>query len=167
MAHLDRRLPVSRGRDSRGGDASACRLVERGKLRPGPVGGEGALERLAGQVEAEPRAKKLQYWLEETAPWAQHAIGEELAAAGLARLTSRRFLGVFLRQPYLEIHDQPVQDEVYRLVRETVHGNRTTMPEAALLVLLVGSAGGLRYHVQFKRARSAPPVPRPAGFLAR
>lgn len=130
-------------------------LVERGRLRPGPLPGEGALEQLARQVEAEPRPKKLKHWLEWTAPWAQNAIGEELAAARLAQLVSRRFLRVFLREPYLEILDQRTQDEVYRLVRETIQGNHTTIPEAALLVLLVGSAGVLRYHVQIKRGREA------------
>ena len=33
-------------------------LVEGGRLRPGPVAGEGALERLAGQVAAEAKPKK-------------------------------------------------------------------------------------------------------------
>ncbi len=120
-------------------------LVEGGRLRPGPVPGEGALERLAREVEAEPKPKKTKHWLEETAPWAQYAIGEELEAAGEARLVWKRFLRVFLRQPYLEILDQRVQDEVYRPVRETLLGDHAAMPETALLVVLAGS---LRYHVQ-------------------
>jgi hypothetical protein len=123
-------------------------LVERGRLRPGPVPGEGALERLAREVEAEPKPIKVEQWLRGTASWAQYAIGEELEASGQARLVWKRFLGVFLRQPYLEIIDQRAQDEAYRLVRETLLGNEATMPDAALLAVLAGS---LRYHVRMKR----------------
>jgi len=122
-------------------------LVERATLRLGPVDGEGALERLAREIGAEPNPRKIEHWLEETAPWAQYAIGEELDAAGQARLVWKRFLKVFLRQPYLEVLDQRVQDEIYRLVRETLLGNHATMPGAALLVVLAGS---LRYHAQMK-----------------
>jgi hypothetical protein len=130
-------------------------LVEGGRLRPGPVRGEGALEQLASHIEAEPRSKKLKHWLEWTAPWAQNAIGEELAAADVAQLVSRRFLGVFLRQPHLEILEQPAQDDAYRRVRETFEGGRTSMPEDALLVLLVGFVGLLRHHLEPKRRREA------------
>jgi Golgi phosphoprotein 3 (GPP34) len=126
-------------------------LVERGRLRPGPVPGEGALERLAREVEAEPKPTKIEQWLRGIAPWAQYAIGEELEAAGQARLVWKRFLKVFLRQPYLEILDQGAQDEVYRVVRETLLGNHATMPEAALLALLAGSR---RYHVQMRRRQA-------------
>src|SRR5207249_145667 len=109
-------------------------LVERGRLRRGPSNGDGALAGLAREVEAAPRPKKLRHWLEWTAPWAQNAIGEELAAAGLARLVSRRFLKVFLREPYLEVLDRTAQDELYRLVRDTMEADRMPLPEAALLV---------------------------------
>jgi Golgi phosphoprotein 3 (GPP34) len=123
-------------------------LVDGGKLRPGPVPGEGALERLAREVEAEPKARKIEHWLRETAPWAQYAIGEELEATGQARLVWKRFLGIFLRQPYLEILDERAQDEAYRVVRETLVSNTAPMPDAALLGVLAGS---LRYHVSMKR----------------
>jgi Golgi phosphoprotein 3 (GPP34) len=122
-------------------------LVERGRLRPGPVPGEGALERLAREVEAEPEPTKVGQWLRGTAPWAQYAIGEELEVAGQARLVWKRFLKVFLRQPYLEIIDQRAQEEAYRLVRETLLGDEATMPGAALLAVLAGSW----YHVRMKR----------------
>jgi Golgi phosphoprotein 3 (GPP34) len=124
-------------------------LVERGRLRPGPVPGEGALERLAREVEAEPKPTKVGQWLRGTAPWAQYAIGEELEAAGQARLIWKRFLKVFLRQPYLEIIDQRAHEEAYRLVRETLLGDAATMPGAALLAVLAGSW----YHVPMKRRR--------------
>jgi Golgi phosphoprotein 3 (GPP34) len=123
-------------------------LVEQGRLRPGPVPGEGALGRLAGEVEAEPKPMKIEQWLRGTAPWAQYAIGEELEAAGQARLVWKRFLRVFLRQPYLEIIDERAQDEAYRLVRATLLGKEATMPDAALLAVLAGS---LRYHVPMTR----------------
>jgi len=126
-------------------------LVERGRLRPGPAPGEGALERLAREVEAVPKPKRIKHWLEETAPWAQYAIGEELEAAGQARLVWKRFLKVFVPQPYLEILDQRAQDDVYGLVRETLLRNHATVPEAALLALLAGSR---RYHVQMKRRQA-------------
>jgi hypothetical protein len=113
-------------------------LVERGRLRPGLASRDGALRRLTHGVETEPKPKKVQYWLEETAPWAQHAIGEELAAAGLARLVSRRFLRVFLPQPHLEILDQRAQDEAVDVVRETLEGHRPALPDAALLTVLAG-----------------------------
>jgi hypothetical protein len=122
-------------------------LVERGRLRPGPSPGEGALERLAREVAAEPKPAKVEQWLQGTAPWAQYAIGEELEASGQARLVWRRFLKVFLRQPYLEIIDQRAQEEAYRLVRETLLGNEATMPDAALLAVLAGSPR----HVPMKR----------------
>jgi hypothetical protein len=123
-------------------------LVEQGRLRPGPTPGEGALGRLAREVEAEPKPMKIEQWLQETAPWAQYAIGEELEATGQARLVWKRFLRVFLRQPYLEIIDQRAQDEAYRLVRATLLGEQATMPHVALLAVLTGS---LRYHVRMKR----------------
>jgi Golgi phosphoprotein 3 (GPP34) len=123
-------------------------LVEDRRLRPGPSPGGGALQRLCGEVAAEPRAQTVRHWLEQTAAWAQDTIGEELAAAGAARLVRRRFLRVFLPQPQLEILDQGAQDEVYRIVRETLLGDHATMPETALLVLLAGS---VRNHVQMKR----------------
>jgi hypothetical protein len=122
-------------------------LVERGRLRPGPVPGEGALGRLAVEVEAEPKPMKVEQWLRGTAPWAPHAIGEELEASGQARLVWKRFLKVFLRQPYLEIIDQRAQEEAYRLVRETLLANEATMPDAALLAVIAGS---LRYQVPMK-----------------
>jgi Golgi phosphoprotein 3 (GPP34) len=122
-------------------------LVERGRLRPGASPGEGALERLAREVAAEPKPAKVEQWLRGTAPWAQYAIGEELEASGQARLVWRRFLKVFLRQPYLEIIDQRAQEEAYRLVRDTLLGDEATMPDAALLAVLAGS---LR-HVPMKR----------------
>jgi hypothetical protein len=125
-------------------------LVERGRLRPGSVPGEGALERLRREVEAEPRRQKIKNWLEETAPWAQSAIGEELAAAGLARLVSKRFLRVFLPQPQLEILDRPAQDEAHRIVRETMIANHP-MHETALLALLAGS---IRSPVEMKRGQA-------------
>jgi hypothetical protein len=125
-------------------------LVEWGRLRPGPMPGEGALERLAREVQAERKPMKIEQWLRGTAPWAQHVIGEELEAAGQARLVWKRFLKVFLRQPYLEILDQRAQDEAYRLVRETLVGNQATMPEAALLAALAGS---LPHHEGMERRR--------------
>jgi Golgi phosphoprotein 3 (GPP34) len=123
-------------------------LVERGRLRPGAVPGVGALERLAREVEAEPKPTKIEQWLRGTAPWAQHAIGEELEASGQARLLWKRFLRVFLRQPYLEIIDQRAQDETYHRVRETLLADQATLPDAALLAVLAGS---LRYHVPITR----------------
>jgi hypothetical protein len=60
----------------------------------------------------------------------------------------KRFLKVFLRQPYLEIIDQRAQDDAYRLVRETLLRDEATMPGAALLAVLAGS---LRHHVPMKR----------------
>jgi hypothetical protein len=126
-------------------------LVERGRLRPGLSTSEGALRRLADEVENGAKPKKVQHWLEDTAPWAQHAIGEELAAAGLARLVSRRFLRVFLPQPYLEILDQRAQDEAVDIVRETLEGHHPALPDAALLTVLAGS---LRHAARLK--------PRPA-----
>jgi hypothetical protein len=123
-------------------------LVERGRLRPGPSTGEGALGRLRAHVEAEPQPQKIKHWLVETAPWAQSAIGQELAAAGLAWLVSKRFLRVFLPQPELEILNQGAQDDVHRIVRQTMLGNHATMPETALLALLAGS---VRLHVELKR----------------
>jgi Golgi phosphoprotein 3 (GPP34) len=123
-------------------------LVVDGRLRPGPDPGEGALARLAGEIEKQAKPKKVRHWLEETAPWAQYVLGEELEAAGAARLVRRRFLRIFLPQPYLEIVDQSVQDEVHRIVRETLLSDQTTTPEAALLTLLAGSR---RYHAQMKR----------------
>lgn len=128
-------------------------LVESGKLRPGPGYGEGALATLAGRVEAEPRAHKLRRWLEETGPWAQQAIGEELAAAGFARLERRRFLGIFLHQPYLVVLDRGAQDDVYAAVRDTLQGEHGVLPEQALLVLLLGPAAMLQYHVRTTRGR--------------
>ncbi len=110
--------------------------------------GVGALGRLADEVEAEPKPLKIEQWLRWTALWAHHAIGEKLEGAGQARLVWKRFLKVFLRQPYLEILDQRAQDEAHRLVRETLLGNQAAMPETALLAVLAGS---LRYHGQMKR----------------
>ena len=123
-------------------------FVDAGRLRPGPFVGEGALERLSSEVESQAKPRKVTHWLEETAPWAQYVIGEELASAGVARLVSKRFLRVFLPQPYLEILDLPAQEEAYRLVRETLLGSHPALPEAALLVVLAGSR---RYHVHMKQ----------------
>jgi Golgi phosphoprotein 3 (GPP34) len=123
-------------------------LLERGRLRPGPVPGVGALERLAREVEVEGRPTKVEQWLRGIAPWAQYAIADELEASGQARLLSKRFLRVFLRQPYLEIIEQRAQDEAYRLVREALLGGQASMPGTALLAVLAGS---LRYHVRMKR----------------
>jgi hypothetical protein len=122
-------------------------FVDAGRLRPGPVVGKGALERLSFEVAAEAKPRKVTHWLEETAPWAQYVIGEELASAGVAQLVSKRFLRVFLPQAYLEILDRAAQEEVYRLVRETLLGTFPAVPEAALLVVLAGS---LRYHAKMK-----------------
>jgi Golgi phosphoprotein 3 (GPP34) len=125
-------------------------LVEHGRLRPGPVAGSGALGRLASGVEAEPKPQKIKHWLEETAPWAQYAIGEDLEAAGQARLVWKRFLKAFLRQPYLEILDQRAQDEAYDVVRKAFRGSQASMPDGALLAILAGARG----YVQMKRRQA-------------
>jgi hypothetical protein len=126
--------------------------IEHGRLRPGSVPGEGALEELARQVREEPKPQTVLQWLRWTGPAAQRNIERELEEAGLARGWTRRILLVY-RQPRLDVLDQSAQEEAYRTVRETFLGERPIVPEDALLLSLLSGAGVLQYHFRTTRGR--------------
>jgi len=125
--------------------------VVSGRLFPRARKGQGAMEELAGYVRAESKPDSIKGWLERTGPWAREAIERELAADGVARGRVRRILlGTDER---LQILDQAAQDEVFATVHDTASGRRVTTVDEALLVLLLGNAAMLQYHVRTMRGR--------------
>ncbi len=125
--------------------------VDNGKLYPGASRGEGALRELADNVGAESKRDSIRGWLERTGPWAREAIERELAEGSIARGVVRRILlGTDER---LLILDQATQDQVFASVHDTVAGRRPATVDEALLVILLGSAAMLQYHVRTTRGR--------------
>src|SRR5436190_6999081 len=126
--------------------------IHQGRVQPGAVPGEGALEELARRVSEEPKALKLGEWLRRTGPWAREAIERELEEAGLARGWTRRILFVY-REPCLEILDQGAQDEVFHAVRETFLRAGMIDREEALLILLLREVAVLQHLFRTTRGR--------------
>jgi hypothetical protein len=125
--------------------------LQGGRLVPGPHGGVGALGQLAELVREEPRPLAIKEWLERTGPWARQAIEAELAEAGLAEgRVIRILLGTDER---LKILNQAAQVQVFAKVHDVASGKRAATVEDALLVLLLGSAAMLQYHVRTMRGR--------------
>jgi hypothetical protein len=125
--------------------------VEQGRLFVGPGVGVGAVAQLAEHVRAESKSDSIKGWLERTGPWAKQAIEGELAAAGLAESVIRRILlGTDER---LRILNQPAQDRVFAVVHDVASGRRTATVDEGLLVLLLGNAAMLQYHVRTMRGR--------------
>jgi len=125
--------------------------VEGGRIVPGSRPGAGALAQLAEQVLSEPKPASIKEWLERTGPWAREAIEGELAADGLAQSVVRRILlGTDER---LRVLNQAAQDEVFATVHDVASGRRPAEVDDALLVLLLGNAAMLQYHVQTMRGR--------------
>jgi hypothetical protein len=126
--------------------------IERGRLRPGPTPGEGALGELARQVGEERKPRRLREWLRRIGPWAQGTIEGELEEAGLARAWTRRILFVY-REPRLEILDRDAQDELFRTIRDTFLEDGPFTHEAALLVLLLREVAMLQYMIRWTQGR--------------
>jgi hypothetical protein len=125
--------------------------VDGGNLAPGDNSDVGALGELADQVRAASRPESIKGWLERTGPWAREAIERELAADGIAQGVVRRILlGTDER---LQILNQAAQDEVFASVHDTATGRRAATIDEGLLVLLLGNAAMLQYHVRTMRGR--------------
>jgi hypothetical protein len=120
--------------------------VDGSRIAPGSSPGEGALALLAKEVANEPKHRKISQWIPRVESWALEAVVEELAAGGQAHLISTRLAGV-LPQNGLEIFDRAAQDEAAQAVRDAVAGTNSSQ-DAALVALLLGAAGDLKYHVQ-------------------
>jgi hypothetical protein len=126
-------------------------LVQEGRLAGGPGGGAGAPGELARVVREESTSRTIKEWLERTGPWARQAIESELAAAGLAEGKVRRILlGTDER---LRILNAAAQDQVFSVVHDVATGHRAATVDEALLVLLLGNAAMLQYHVRTMRGR--------------
>jgi hypothetical protein len=125
--------------------------VDGGNLIPGDTDDGGALGELAEHVRAASRPEPIKEWLERTGPWARQAIERELAADGAARGVVRRIL--LGSDERLEILNQPAQDEVFGRVHDTATGRRPATIDEGLLVLLLGNAAMLQYHVRTMRGR--------------
>ena len=120
--------------------------VDGNRLTRGPVPGEGALGALAGQVVSELKPRKIFEWSRGLEPWALDAVVQELSVAGIATAASSRLLGV-VPQAGLDILDRQAQDEAAQAVRDIVAGSGNPSHEAALVALLLGAAGDLKYQV--------------------
>jgi hypothetical protein len=119
--------------------------VDGSRLAPGSTTGDGALALLAKEVANEPKHRRISHWIPRVESWALEAVVEELASSGLAHLIRTRLAGV-LPQNGLEILDPNAQEEAARSVRDAVAGTDSSQ-DAALVALLLGAAGDLKYHV--------------------
>jgi hypothetical protein len=125
--------------------------VDHSRLVDGPGTGNGALAELARQVREESKPQTVKEWLELAGPWARQAIEAELASAGLAEGEVRRIL--FGTDERLRIVNPSAQDEVFAAVHDVASGRRAGTVDEALLVLLLGNAAMLQYHVRTMRGR--------------
>jgi hypothetical protein len=125
--------------------------VDRSRLIDGPGAGVGALAELARQVREESKPETIKAWLERAGPWARDTIEAELASAGLAEGEVRRIL--LGQDERLRILNPSAQEEVFAAVHDLASGRRTGAVDEALLVLLLGNAAMLQYHVRTMRGR--------------
>jgi hypothetical protein len=119
--------------------------VDGSRVSPGSTTGDGALALLAQEVAKEAKDRRISHWIPRVESWALEAVVEELASAGQARLVGTRLAGV-LPQNGLEILDRTAQEEAAQAVRAAIAGTDSSH-EAALIALLLGAAGDLKYHV--------------------
>jgi hypothetical protein len=125
--------------------------VHEGTLVGGAGAEIGAMAELALQVREAPQTMTIPEWLEHSGPRDRDAIEAELASAGVAEGEVRRILlGTDER---LRILNLSAQDQVFSVVHDVATGRRAATVDEALLVLLLGSAAMLQYHVRTMRGR--------------
>jgi hypothetical protein len=120
--------------------------VDRSHLASGTLVGDGALGLLADQLRNEPKHRPIADWISRVQPWALDAVVEELTRDGTVQPARSRLAGI-VPESGLDVLDQAAQDEAAQAVRHAVAGTGIPSDEAALVALLLGASGDVKYYV--------------------